>query len=93
MTAYTDFLSDPLHRSVYLAEVHYGNPADSTSGTLYYSTESYGTDASDTPASQLFDARIAEGYNFSAAAGGEDGLGTVTGFLPARTGGTLTLEQ
>jgi len=93
MTAYTDFLSDPLHRSIYLAEVHYGNPADSTSGTLYYSTEAYGTDASDTPASQLFDARIAEGYNFSAAAGGEDGLGTVTGILPARTGGTLTLVQ
>ena len=31
--------------------------------------------------------------NQSATGGGEDGLGTVTGILPSRTGGTLTLVQ
>ncbi len=93
MSAYTDFLSDPLHQSVYLAEVHYGNPVDGTSGVLYYATGAYGTEAGDTPASQLFDARIAEGYNFASASGGEAGMTTVAGLLPAREGGTLTLVQ
>lgn len=93
MSAYTDFLSDPLHQSVYLAELHYGDPSDGSSGVLYYSTAAYGTAATDTPASQLFDARIAEGYDFASASSGEDGLGTVTGILPARTGGTLNLVQ
>lgn len=93
MTAYSDFLSDPLRKSIYLAEVHYGNPADSTSGVLYYSTSAYGTAASDTPASQRFDARMATGYNFASTAGEEEGLGTVEGLLPARRGGTLNIVQ
>ena len=93
MTAYSDFISDPLHQSVYLAEVHYGNPSDGSSGVLYYSTSAYGTAATDTPASQLFDARMTGGYDFSGSAASEDGIGTVTGILPARLGGTLTLVQ
>lgn len=96
---YAQFLSDPLRRSVYLAEVHYGDPSNGSSGVLYFSTDKYGTEASDTPASQRYDARMAQGYDFSATAGngdegsGDEGIGTITGILPARRGGTLTLTQ
>ena len=63
---YAQFLSDPMRESVWLAEIAYYDTVNLTTGTLYFSTSAYGTAASDTPASQLYEARMASGYNFSA---------------------------
>lgn len=95
MTAsYAEFLSDPLRQSIYLAEVHYTDPADSSTGVLYYSTGTYGTEPGDSLASQRFDARMKDGYDFAATGDDdEDGIGAPSGMLPARRGGTLTLVQ
>ncbi len=87
---YAQFLSDPLRVSVWLAEISYNDPTDDTAGVLYYSTDSYGTSASDTPASQLYSPRLMNGYDFSSVA---PAIGPFGGLLPAREGGALVLAQ
>ena len=90
MATYAEFLSDPLRENVWLAEIAYYDTVNLTSGTLYFSTSAYGTSSSDTPASQLYEARMAEGYNFSASI---DELGALGGLLPPRAGGSVVLLQ
>lgn len=87
---YAQFKSDPMRESVWLAEVSYYDTVGGTTGTLYFSTSAYGTAATDTPASQQYDARMANGYNFSAAI---DEVGALGGMLPPRDGGSLVLLQ
>ena len=57
--------SDPLSEHIWIAEIAYYDTVGLTSGTLYYSTKEFGTSSSDTPASQQYEARMQNGYNFS----------------------------
>lgn len=95
MTAYSDFISDPLRNGVHLFEATYVDPADASTGVLDYSTSSYGTKPTDTPASRRYDARVLQGYNHVCGAGaaGDGGMAPMTGLLPAREGGSFTVAQ
>jgi len=87
---YEQFLSDPMRVSIWLAEVDYYDTVGETTGTLYFSTSTYGTEIGDTPDSQQYEARMANGYNFSATI---DELGSLGGLLPPRDGGSIVLLQ
>lgn len=88
--SYVDFLSDELSEHKWLVEIEYYDTVGQTTGTLYYSTTAFGTGAGDTPASQLYEPRLLNGYNFSA---GSDAIGQLGGLLPARDGGSIILAQ
>lgn len=91
---YDDFLADSLHISNYIARVHYVDPSDDSTGIFYWTLRTFGTRETDTPASQRFDRRIKEGYDFVSNSGSsEAGIGTITGLLPSRDGGVLTIVQ
>lgn len=82
--------SDPLSEHIWIAEIAYYDTVGLTSGTLYYSTKEFGTSSSDTPASQQYEARMQNGYNFLASTGD---VGPYGGALPAREGGSIVLLQ
>lgn len=91
MTAtYEEFRSDDKSEHIWIAEISYYDTETDTTGTLYYSTAPFGTDSGDTPSSQLFEARLLNGYNFTATA---PQIGAFGGLLPPREGGSLLLAQ
>lgn len=94
MSAYENFCSDPLRTGRYLYEVHYKTTAG-VAGVLYYSSSAYGTQATDTPASQRYDARVGTPFSFTGSAGqtGDGGIYPMVGLLPAREGGTFSIMQ
>lgn len=94
MTNYEQFCSDPLRIGRRLYEVHYKTTAG-VAGVLYFSSSSYGTLPTDTPANLRYDARVGNEFAYTGTGGqaGEGGIYPMVGLLPAREGGTFSVKQ
>lgn len=87
MTAYQDFLADPLRRDIFLVELYPWDPDTSATTTLYCSTDEYWTLSTETPASTVYEPIAVGGINREAAAV----VPGTTGILPLANGGELRL--
>jgi hypothetical protein len=91
VSAYTDFLSDPGRIEVWLLEVTGLNLETDAPQTFYFSSQRYGTRATDSLANQRYDAMIVSGLERSGEMSGVHG--PIAGLMPSRTGGSLVLGQ
>lgn len=87
MTAYADFLADPLRRDIFLVELYPYDPGTAATVTLRYATDEYFTLPSETPASTVFEPVAINGINREAASI----VPGTTGLLPLASGGELRL--
>lgn len=91
---YEDFIADPKRKENTVAVIVGYDRVALTERTYYFSSRTFSTSASDTPASQLFDRRIIGRYErTSSAIGGDGGVRTLAGLVPLQTVGLLRLKQ
>lgn len=87
MTAYDDFLSDPLRRDVFLVELHPWDPVTQQTVTLRYASDEYVTLPSETPANTVYTPAAIEGVNRESIAV----VARTTGLLPETAGGEVRI--
>ncbi len=91
--AYTDrylqFLQQTDREDRYLAIMEPLDAATDAEATLYTATSTYGTKATDTPASQRFEAKLLRGFENAAAVDMQE----IAGILPAGEGGRIRILQ
>lgn len=80
MTAYTDFLSDPQRREVFVVEYTVKVLATGATTTLYHSDVPYATVPTDTPANTPTKADVVSPFNFTSDAVQPGTLGRLPGF-------------
>lgn len=89
--SYSTFIRDPRKDEVWLFEVTGVNLSTGVEKTFYFSSASYCTLASDSLASQRFDARVRGGLNITNTT--SPIVGPTYGVLPPRGGGSIVLSQ